>query len=79
MSDAVKTTPLISEEERVIRKATIDFARRSVRHEGIMLSEEIEALNEKYINGELTLQEHTQAGLDLLKRKKPDGWSTTPP
>ena len=73
MADTVKTTPPISDEERARRKATIAFARRSVRYEGIILCDGIEALNEKYINGELTLQEHTQAGLDLLKRKKNDG------
>ena len=73
MKDTVRTEHLLSEEEKARRKASIDFARRSVKYEGVILGDEIEALNEKYINGVLTLKEHTQAGLELLKRNNTDG------
>lgn len=53
--------PQISEEERARRKASIDNARASVRLEGIILSPEIEQINQQFINGELTRQEHVEA------------------
>lgn len=49
----------ISKEERSRRQAAVDFARGSVRFEGIVLSEEIEAINRRYIAGEITSEEHT--------------------
>lgn len=59
MNDIVK--PAISEEERARRKAAVDFARGSVRLEGFALSTQLEAINQSYINGELTDEEHVQA------------------
>jgi len=53
----VKDRPLISEEERAQRKREVDFARGSVRYEGVILGDEIEALCQQYINGELTSEE----------------------
>jgi hypothetical protein len=50
--------PKISEEERVTRKRAVDVARGSVRFEGFVLAPEIELINERYINGEFTSQEH---------------------
>lgn len=38
-------------EESAKRKAAIDFARGSVRFEGIILSPEVEELNQQYIDG----------------------------
>lgn len=55
---SVVLKPKISEEERARRRAAVDFARGSVRLEGITLSPDIEAINERYINGEISTDEH---------------------
>lgn len=55
--------PQISEEERLTRKRAVDVARGSVRFEGFVLAPEIELINDRYINGELTSQEHVEAVL----------------
>ena len=69
LKDAVKTMPLISEDERARRKTEVDFARRSVRYEGHILCDEMEALNEKYINGQFTSEEFSVAiGQSIEKR-----------
>ncbi len=46
-------TPAISATERSNRQREVDFARGSVRHEGGILSDEIEELNARYIAGEI--------------------------
>lgn len=51
----------ISPEERARRQREVDFARGSVRHEGGILSEDIERLNARYIAGELDSDELTAA------------------
>jgi len=51
----------ISGEERNRRMASIAYARGSVRFEGFILSPAIEKINERFINGELTRQEHIDA------------------
>ena len=48
----------ITEDERARRREAVNFARGSVRFEGIVLSDEAEALAERFINGEITLEEH---------------------
>ncbi|VVD60865.1 antitoxin VbhA family protein [Pandoraea cepalis] len=53
--------PKISDEERVRRKAAIDVARGSVRFEGIILSDAVEEANRRFIEGELTGDEHIEA------------------
>ena len=45
--------PAISADERVTRQREVDFARGNVRHEGGILSDEIERLNASYIVGEI--------------------------
>lgn len=52
---------MISEEERILRKKAIDFARGSVRLEGCILDAEIERLNAEFIAGNLTNEEHSRA------------------
>jgi hypothetical protein len=52
---------MISSEERARRQAAVDFARGSVRLEGFTLSAEIEAINQRYIDGEITGEEHVEA------------------
>jgi hypothetical protein len=53
--------PRISEQERARRKAAIDYARGSVRLEGFVLSEEIEEINHRFMEGEMTGDEHIEA------------------
>lgn len=53
--------PQISDQERARRKASIDNARGSVRFEGFILSPEVEQINRRFIDGELTRQEHVEA------------------
>jgi hypothetical protein len=53
--------PKISEPERASRKAAIDYARGSVRLEGFVLSEEIEEINRRFIEGEISGDEHIEA------------------
>ena len=52
------STPAISAEERAKRQRAVDFARGSVRFEGFILSPEVEELNRRFIEGELTSNEH---------------------
>ena len=52
---------VISAEERARRQKAIDTAQRSIRLEGFELDAETEALNRRYIDGEITSQEHSAA------------------
>jgi hypothetical protein len=56
-----KSAGRISPEERARRKAAIDYARASVRLEGFVQGEFAEALNRRYIDGEITSEEHSAA------------------
>jgi hypothetical protein len=51
----------ISDVKRTRRKREIDFARGSVRYEGGILSDEVEQLNTRYIDGEIDGDELTTA------------------
>lgn len=51
----------ISAAERVRREREIDFACGNVRHEGGILSDEIECLDARYLAGELGSDELTVA------------------
>lgn len=53
-------TPIYDEEKKR-RKAAIDFARGSVRFEGVILAAKVEDINSRFINGELTGDEHVAA------------------
>lgn len=55
------TRPPISEAKRVRREGEVSFARGSIRYEGGILSEEVERLNARYINGEIDSDELTAA------------------
>jgi hypothetical protein len=65
VDQVISSTPLISEAERDRRRAAIAYGRGSVRLEGFVVSPEAEALNQRYIDGELTREELTQAILKL--------------
>ncbi len=51
---------MITQEEKNRRQKAIDFARGNVRYEGIILSDAVEKLNQRYINGEIDKAEHTE-------------------
>jgi len=69
----MNASSLITDEERARRRAAFEFARGSVRFEGIVISPEAEALAERFINGEITLEEHTRLGLELCRRERQTG------
>lgn len=68
-SDSV---PAISAEERAKRQRAVDFARGSVRYEGFVLSPEVEELNRRFIEGDLTSDEHVAETLRLYDPTLPD-------
>lgn len=53
--------PATDDQERAARQKAIDFARASVELEGFTLSPEAEAINRRFIDGELTGDEHVAA------------------
>lgn len=61
MNHASKPASSISEEERARRQEAVHYARASVRLEGFVLGDEAEALNQRYISGELTSEQHGAA------------------
>ena len=62
------TRTAITDQERARRREAVEFARGSVRFEGIVLSPEAQALAERFINGEITLEEHTRLHLEMYRR-----------
>lgn len=61
MGQVLSDKPKITEAERVRRQQSIDYARASVRLEGFILSPEVEELNRRYVAGEITGEEHSEA------------------
>ena len=59
-SDA-EPKPAMDVEEQARRQASVNYGRGSVRLEGFVLSPEIEDLNRRYIEGELSSEELTSA------------------
>ncbi|WP_267389691.1 antitoxin VbhA family protein [Sphingomonas sp. GC_Shp_3] len=53
--------PDLSDKERSRRQRAVDFARGSTRLSGGELDPEVEALNARYIAGELSSDEHVAA------------------
>ena len=58
---------MITEQEKNRRKDIINFARGNVRFEGIILSDKVEEINQKYINGEIDKAEHTELCIAQMK------------
>ena len=56
----------ISAEEKRRRESVIAFARGSVRFEGISLDDDMEAINTRYINGEIDNAEHSRLCLQYI-------------
>lgn len=61
MDQVASSKPLITEAERARRQEAIDEARATVRLEGFVLSPEVEELNRRYVAGEMTGDEHSEA------------------
>jgi hypothetical protein len=61
MDHPTPATQPISDDERARRQTAVDYARGSVRLEGFVLDADIEALNDRYLNGELTSEQLTAA------------------
>lgn len=61
----------ITPAERAKRKAAIDFARGSVRFEGIILSPEIEEINQQYIDGDIDFETHLKLAHTAVDRAFP--------
>ena len=61
MDHAAQATRTISDDERQRRQKAVDYARGSVRLEGFVLDDDINALNQRYVDGELTSEELTAA------------------
>lgn len=53
--------PTITEDERARRLKAVNFSRGSVRYEGGIQTEEVEAIADRYVAGELTLDEYIAA------------------
>jgi hypothetical protein len=53
--------PTTDDQARATRQKAIDFARASVELEGFTFSSEVEAINRRFIDGELTGDEHIAA------------------
>ncbi|NMV37603.1 antitoxin VbhA family protein [Ralstonia insidiosa] len=66
MWDWLDAEPKVSEEERLRREKVISFARGSCRFEGIILPPEIEVINERFINGDITGEEHSRLCLESI-------------
>ena len=60
MAEKPAGLPPIGDEERARRQAAVDFARTSMRLEGLIVDLDIEDLNERYIRGELSSDELTR-------------------
>lgn len=61
MDETTPTTQVISLEEKAFREALVAYGRGTVRLEGLEPGEEFEALNSRYIAGEITFEERGAA------------------
>lgn len=61
MDQFVPGKPRTSEAERARRQEAVDYARAIVRLEGLVLTPAVEALNRRYVAGEITSAEHSEA------------------
>lgn len=55
------SSPAITEAERARRQEAVTFSRGSVRYEGGIQTDEVEAIAARYVEGELTLDEYIAA------------------
>ncbi len=61
MDQATQAAQAAAADERHRRQKAVDDARGSVRLDGFVLDPDIEALNQRYVDGELTSDELTAA------------------
>jgi Antitoxin VbhA len=57
MEEAKPATPRVTDAERLRRQKAVEYARGSAWLEGFVLDADIEALNQRYVNGGLTSEE----------------------
>lgn len=60
---------MITEQDIKRRKDIIDFSRGNVRFEGVILSKEVEYINQQYINGEISNEEHSALGMAQVRKE----------
>lgn len=60
-TSAAAPRPVISDAERARRFKAVNFARGSVRYEGGIQTDEVEAIAARYVADELTLDEYVNA------------------
>ena len=60
---------MITQEEKQRRQELINFALGNVRFEGVVLSNLVEAINQRYINGEIDKLEHSQLCITQMKKE----------
>lgn len=60
---------MITQEEKQRREEIINFSRGNVRHEGVILSEEIELINQQFINGLINKSEHSIQCIIQMKKE----------
>lgn len=60
---------MITQEEKQRREEIINFSRGNVRHEGVILSEEIELINQQFINGLINKSEHSIHCIIQMKKE----------
>lgn len=60
---------MITQEEKQRRQELINFALGNVRFEGVVLSNLVEAINQRYINGEIDKSEHSQLCIQQMKKE----------
>ena len=60
--------PTITAAEQAKRQSEVDFAKGSVRLEGVILTPEIDRINQDYISGLIDSREHTTLCLAAIDR-----------
>jgi hypothetical protein len=79
MEEAKPATPPVTDAERLRRQKAVEYARGSAWLEGFVLDADIEALNQRYVNGELTSEELTAAIPAIESRVYLPGPAASPP
>lgn len=59
---------IISENEHAKRQQRVDFARGNIELEGFTLDDETKQISEKYINGEISGDEHMELIISSLRK-----------
>lgn len=60
---------MITQEEKNKRQDIINFSRGNVRYEGVILSQEVESINQNFINGLIDKTEHSKLCITQIKKE----------